>query len=113
MTLEEILAARPGTLGAEDVATLWDISERTVYQSAREGTCPIPPLKIGRSLRWPAVPVLRQLGIELFETSENGEAQGISRISPQADAHPSITSPVKDSHHVTSLDDQKPPSPAA
>jgi predicted DNA-binding transcriptional regulator AlpA len=50
------------TIGAPEVAELYGYSEWFVYQHADE--LPVPPIRVGRKLRWPTAPVLRSLGIE-------------------------------------------------
>lgn len=50
------------TLKAPQVADLWGVSVDTLYETVRAGTCPVQPLRIGRTLRWPTRSVLRSLG---------------------------------------------------
>jgi predicted DNA-binding transcriptional regulator AlpA len=50
------------TFRAAEVAELYGVSEWTVYQHPDE--LPVAPIRVGRTLRWPAAPVLRSLGIE-------------------------------------------------
>ena len=50
------------TYGADEVAELYGVSEWLVYQ--RPDDLPVAPIRVGRTLRWPAAPVLRSLGIE-------------------------------------------------
>lgn len=51
------------TLKAGEVAPLWRVSTWHVYEMVKTETCPVPPIRVGRSLRWPTVPVLRGLGL--------------------------------------------------
>lgn len=58
MDLDEI-RARP-TIGVPEMAELFGCSEWFVYQHADE--FPVPPIRVGRKLRWPTAPVLAGLG---------------------------------------------------
>jgi len=49
------------TLGAEEVAELYGCSTWAVYKNKDE--LPVPPIRVGRCLRWPTLPVLRNLGL--------------------------------------------------
>ena len=50
------------TYGADEVAELFGYSTGFVDQHADD--LPVAPIRVGRTLRWPAAPVLRSLGIE-------------------------------------------------
>src|SRR4051794_17380651 len=54
----------PPTLTAAQVAGLWGVARWSIYVNAEQGTLPVAPLRVGRSLRWPTVPVLRSVGID-------------------------------------------------
>ena len=49
------------TIGAEELAELYGCSTWAVYQHKDE--FPVSPIRVGRSLRWPTLPVLRSLGL--------------------------------------------------
>jgi len=57
------------TLGVDEVAELYGMSRWTIYEQANAGTLPVLPLRIGRTLRWPTVAVLRSLGVEPTDAS--------------------------------------------
>ncbi|GEM_PF-6097136 len=46
-------AQQTGMYRAPEVALRWGIGERTLYDLVQRGECPVQPVKIGRSYRWP------------------------------------------------------------
>jgi predicted DNA-binding transcriptional regulator AlpA len=53
------------TLTAAEVSSALGVSTFTLYQTVRDGTCPIPPIRIGaRRLVWPRTALERLLGLE-------------------------------------------------
>jgi predicted DNA-binding transcriptional regulator AlpA len=54
-------------VSAEEAFDLLDIDRSTGYKAIREGTFPVPVLRIGRTIRIPTVPLRR-----LLEMSEDG-----------------------------------------
>jgi predicted DNA-binding transcriptional regulator AlpA len=57
----------PSTLGAPQVADIWGCSEWAVYAMVKANSCPVAPLRLGRKLRWPTLPVLRSVGLDLSD----------------------------------------------
>ena len=53
------------TLGAEEVADLYGCSSWSIYKN--KGDLPVAPIRVGRSLRWPTLSVLRSLGLAAQE----------------------------------------------
>jgi predicted DNA-binding transcriptional regulator AlpA len=51
----------PDVMRAAEVAAAWGCSEWLVYKMAREGSCPVPPIHLGRKLVWSRVAVDRLL----------------------------------------------------
>lgn len=49
---------------AEECAALFGVSTWAWYRSVREGTCPVPPIRIGRRLVWAKASVDDLLGKE-------------------------------------------------
>ena len=41
------------TYKSAEMATKWGVSLDTLYESVRNGTCPIQPIRIGRRMVWP------------------------------------------------------------
>lgn len=66
----------PTTVPVDVVARAWGCSTWAVYQGARRGELPVLPLRVGRTMRWPTLAVLRSLA------PVNGEG-------PAAEAGPS------------------------
>jgi len=62
----------PPTMPASKVAELWGCSSWAVYEMVRNGTCPVPPLKLGRKLVWPTAGVLRSVGLNGVGPAEAG-----------------------------------------
>ncbi|WP_433781591.1 hypothetical protein ACQPX6_17590 [Actinomycetospora sp. CA-101289] len=54
----------PTTLSAAEVAELWGVAKWSIYVNADAGLLPVAPLRVGKSLRWPTMLVLRSLGLD-------------------------------------------------
>ena len=54
----------PPALDAPALAHLFGVGVDHVYALVRAGDCPVEPLRWGRCLRWPTVPVLKTLGLD-------------------------------------------------
>lgn len=54
---------RAATLTVAELANLLGVSEWAIYQSARDGTCPIPPIRVGRRLVFARAAVEQLLGL--------------------------------------------------
>jgi predicted DNA-binding transcriptional regulator AlpA len=52
------------TLNAAEVSELLGVSSFTLYSTVKDGTCPLPPIKVGRRLIWPRSAVEKLLGLE-------------------------------------------------
>ena len=63
MNLDDI-GSLPPLLTSEQCAQVFDISVDHLYALRRAGKAPIEPISLGRSLRWPTLPVLRLLGVQ-------------------------------------------------
>lgn len=80
----------PPVLTSEQVAEILGVGVDHVWAMAREGTAPIEPLRLGRSLRWPTAPLLQLLGIQP-ERESTGVADApvdsnfLTLASPEAD----------------------------
>lgn len=57
------------TLRAGELAERLGVSEWAVYQSVRDGTCPVPPIRVGRRIVFSRVLVDRLLGIDAEESA--------------------------------------------
>jgi predicted DNA-binding transcriptional regulator AlpA len=53
----------PATYTAEEFAQLLGVSSWAIYSSAKDGTCPIAPIRVGRRLVWSRAAVDRLLGV--------------------------------------------------
>jgi hypothetical protein len=54
----------PPTLDGHQVAEILGCSYWSLLEQVKAGTCPVEPLRLGRSLRWPTVAVLRLIGVD-------------------------------------------------
>lgn len=55
---------KPAVYRVGELAELFDVSPWTIYESVKQGTCPVPPIRIGsRRLVWAKAPVDALLGI--------------------------------------------------
>lgn len=54
-------AELPGLLTAHDMAALTGKSAKVWWKAAREGTSPVPVVRLGRDVLWPRGPVLAML----------------------------------------------------
>ncbi len=52
------------TMTARELAEVLGVSEWAVYQSVRDGDCPVPPIRVGRRLVWAKARVDALLGAE-------------------------------------------------
>ncbi|MDA8302129.1 MAG: helix-turn-helix domain-containing protein [Actinomycetota bacterium] len=55
------MPAATKTYTAEQVAAFMGVSKWAVYEAVRRGECPVPPIRWGRRLVWPAAAVDRLL----------------------------------------------------
>jgi len=62
------------TLSTADAAELLGVCGKTLERSARNGTAPVEPIRVGRCLRWPTAPIVKLLGLaeETAEDSSSG-----------------------------------------
>jgi hypothetical protein len=51
------------TVGVDEAAALLSCSTWAAYEAIRRGDFPVPVLKVGRKIRIPTMPLLRQLGL--------------------------------------------------
>jgi predicted DNA-binding transcriptional regulator AlpA len=51
------------TYNAKELADELGVSVSSIYQSVKDGDCPVPPIKVGRRLVWPKATVDRLLEI--------------------------------------------------
>jgi len=63
------LGKLPPTLGAREVAELWGVARWAVYEHATDGQLPVPPIRVGRALRWPTALVLASVGLDAESVS--------------------------------------------
>ena len=63
ITLADV-PALPPTLRDAQAAEILGVSVDSLGEQARQETAPVEPLYIGRSRRWPTVPLLAVVGIE-------------------------------------------------
>lgn len=61
------LANLPPTISVAEFAELFGVSYWTVLRAVKTGTCPVQPLRLGRSLRFPTAHVLNVLGTQNHE----------------------------------------------
>jgi predicted DNA-binding transcriptional regulator AlpA len=52
------------TCTAEELAERLGVSTWAIYQSVKDNSCPIEPIRVGRRLVWPKAPVDRLLGLQ-------------------------------------------------
>ncbi len=72
MNLDDV-ASLPTVMDAGQTAAIFDCSVDHLYDLVRRGEAPVEPIRLGRSLRWPTLPVLRLLGVRP-EHESPGEA---------------------------------------
>jgi excisionase family DNA binding protein len=53
----------PPALTTAEAAKLLGVPVAHLWKLAREGSAPVPVLRLGRSLRWPTRPILEALGL--------------------------------------------------
>jgi len=53
----------PRTMTAKELAAALGVSEWAIYQSTRDGDCPVPPIRVGRRLVWSRAAVDALLGV--------------------------------------------------
>ena len=53
----------PATYQVPELAEMLGISEWGVYQSVRQGTCPVPPIRVGRRVVFARAAVDKLLGL--------------------------------------------------
>ena len=74
------------TISAKEFSDILGVSLWTLYQSVREGTCPIEPIRIGRRMVWGSSQVAALLGVQSIEClmldMTSGDGDGIA--GPQA-----------------------------
>lgn len=75
------------TYNAREVADLLGVSEWSIYQSVRDGACPVDPIRVRRRLVWPRAAVDRLLCI----ASENDEAGPTQDPATSTRIDPSVT----------------------
>jgi predicted DNA-binding transcriptional regulator AlpA len=51
------------TIAAGELAAMLGVSTWSVYESAKAGTCPVEPIRVGRRLVWSRARVEQLLGI--------------------------------------------------
>lgn len=56
-------ASAPATVNGRVAAVLLGSNYWSLLTTVREGTCPVPALRIGRSIRFPTRPLLATLGV--------------------------------------------------
>jgi len=54
---------KPETYKAAEMAAKWGVSIDTLYDSVKNGSCPVEPIRVGRRLLWPKARVDELLGI--------------------------------------------------
>lgn len=52
------------TMSTQQVAKLYGVTPDTLYASVRNGTPPVPVIRIGRAVRWPTAAVLASIGLD-------------------------------------------------
>ena len=52
------------TMTAGQLARVLGLSENSLYRHAREGTCPVEPIRVGARLMWRTADVARVLGLD-------------------------------------------------
>jgi hypothetical protein len=70
VTIEELCALPPTTVRAEVAFAALDIGRTAGYQAIRDGTFPVPVLRLGRVLRVPTLPLLELLGVQVERGSD-------------------------------------------
>ncbi len=53
----------PTALSTAEAAQLLGVPVAHLWKLAREGTAPVPVMRLGRTLRWPTRPILEALGL--------------------------------------------------
>jgi hypothetical protein len=76
------VADLPTTLNTEQAAELLGVSRGALWASSRDGDAPVAPIKVGRALRWPTLPILRALGL-VVETDGDGEVDADGEVEGQ------------------------------
>jgi predicted DNA-binding transcriptional regulator AlpA len=61
------------TINAEQLAQLLGVSRYSVYEAAKAGTLPIPPIRVGRRMVWSAARVADLLGVESLDLGEHDD----------------------------------------
>lgn len=78
MPLPDFLDDSPPTLSTEQAAELLGVSRGALWAAARDGDAPVPPIRVGRCLRWPTRPVLVALGIE--QSDDSAPTPGLAAV---------------------------------
>jgi predicted DNA-binding transcriptional regulator AlpA len=63
MTRLPDVRALPPALTTAQAAELLSVPTAHLWKLVREGSAPVPVLRIGRSLRWPTRPIIEALGL--------------------------------------------------
>ena len=80
MTLDELLAMPP-TLTAKETAAAFGISEWTLLEQARAGTCVVQPLTLGNRRRvWPTAQVVAAVGADQLSNGHDGTKRGLDPV---------------------------------
>jgi predicted DNA-binding transcriptional regulator AlpA len=53
----------PATYQAKELAERLGVSTWAIYESVRQGTCPVEPIRVGKRLVWPRAKVNALLGL--------------------------------------------------
>ena len=65
----------PATISADEAFRLLGIDKSTGYRAIKQGTFPLPYLRVGRIIRVPTVPVLRLLQLDGAASPSNDVRQ--------------------------------------
>jgi excisionase family DNA binding protein len=76
MATQPDTAALPPALTTAEAAELLGVPVAHLWKLAREGSAPVPVLRLGRSLRWPTRPILKALGLALGDADDDEVSTG-------------------------------------
>ena len=63
------------TTTAHETARLLGVSEWTLYKSVKDGTCPIPPIRIGKRMVWPRARLAELLGVSALDAVDDADEE--------------------------------------
>jgi len=76
------------TITANELAAVLGVSTWALYQSVREGTCPVEPIRVGRRLVWSSARVADLLGTNSLVDWIGGDPEQGRTVPDDHDGQP-------------------------